>query len=201
MRQADVFLNSEGDCWLERNRERLGQRDPVSDVLQRMALLPKRVLEVGCADGWRLARLRDDYGCEVFGAEPSRQACIEAAARQVPAVQVSAASLAIPGPFDLVIYGFCLYLVDPSEWLRVAAECDSVLVAGGHIVIHDFAATATPFARRYEHRDGILSYHFDFANLWLGNPLYHVVTRTIVNDEEMVTVMKKSSAATIPVRP
>lgn len=201
MRQADVFLNSEGDAWLERNRARLGERDPVSDVLRDMGLRPLRVLEVGCADGWRLAKLRDTYGCEVFGAEPGQQACIEAAARRVPAVQVSAANLAVPGPFDLVIYGFCLYLADPSEWLRIAAECNSVLVDGGHIVIHDFAATVTPFARRYEHRDGLLSYHFDFANLWLGNPLYHVVSRVIVNDEEMVTVMKKSSTASIPVRP
>ncbi len=83
----------------------------------------------------------------------------------------------------------------------MAAECDSVLVAGGHLIIHDFAATSQPFARHYEHRDGILSYHFDFAGLWLGNPSYHMVTRAVVNDDEMVTVLKKSSATTIPVRP
>lgn len=201
MRQADVFLNSEGDAWLERNRERLGKRDPISDVLEKMNIRPRRALEIGCADGWRLERLRNTYGCDVFGAEPSRQAGLEAAARRIPVVQCTAATLAVPGPFDLVIYGFCLYLADPSEWLRIAAEGDGVLVAGGHLVIHDFAAIARPFACPYEHRDGIMSYHFDFAGLWLGSPLYHVIARQMVGDGEMVTVLKKSGAATIPVRP
>ena len=201
MRQADVFLNSEADCWLERNRDKLGERDPVMDVMQGLNFRPRRALEVGCADGWRLEKLRNTYGCEVFGAEPGRQAGIEAAARRVPVVQCTAATLAVPGPFDLVIYGFCLYLADPSEWLRVAADGDSVLVAGGHLVIHDFAAIARPFARPYEHRDGILSYHFDFAGLWLASPLYHVIGRYIIGDDEMVTVLKKSDIATIPVRP
>lgn len=201
MRQADVFLNSEGDRWLERNRDKLGLHDPVMDVLQSINFHPKRALEVGCADGWRLQKLRDAYGCEVFGAEPGRQAGIEAAARRVPVVQCSAATLAVPGPFDLVIYGFCLYLADPSEWLRIAAEGNAVLADGGHLVIHDFAAIARPFARHYEHRDGIRSYHFDFAGLWLGSPLYHVVARQVIGDDEMVTVLKKLSVATIPVRP
>lgn len=201
MRQADVFLNSEGDAWLERNRDKLGQHDPVMAVLESLPFRPKRALEIGCSDGWRLEKLRTAYGCDVFGAEPGRQAGIEAAARRVPVVQCTAATLAVPGPFDLVIYGFCLYLADPSEWLRIAAEGDAVLVAGGHIVIHDFAAIGRPVARPYAHRDGIFSYHFDFAGLWLGSPLYHVVARQMIGDDEMVTVLKKSSTATIPVRP
>ncbi len=108
MRQADVFLNSEGDAWFARNRDKLGERDPVWNAVIATGIRPKRVLEVGCSNGWRLAKLRDRFGCEVFGVEPSLQAALEAAERRVPVVQASAASLAVPGPFDLVIYGVCL---------------------------------------------------------------------------------------------
>ena len=198
MRQADVFLNSEGDAWLERNRDKLGQHDPVMAALERIPFRPKRVLEIGCADGWRLEKLRTAYGCEVFGAEPGRQAGIEAAARRVPVVQCTAATLAVPGPFDLVIYGFCLYLADPSEWLRIAAEGDAVLVDGGHIVVHDFADTG-PYAKPYKHHPALLSYHFDFAQLWACHPFYEAVSRDMI-DREWVTVLKKSTNA-IPVWP
>lgn len=201
MRQADVFLNSEGDAWLERNRDRLGQSDPVAQVIETAGIRPKRVLEVGCANGWRLAALRDRYGCEIFGVEPSRLACIEAAARRVPAVQCSASNLAVAGPFDMVIYGFCLYLTDPSDWLRIASEGDGVLIPGGHLIIHDFAHDAQPFARRYEHLDALKAYHFDFAKLWLGHPLYRVMLRGVYANDEMITVLRKDPATTIRIEP
>jgi SAM-dependent methyltransferase len=200
VKQKDIFLESEGDAWLERNRDRLGVHDPVSDVIAESGIRPLRVLEVGCADGWRLERLRDRYGCEIMGVEPSRQACIEAAQRRVPAVQSTASVLAVSPSFDLVIYGFCLYLTEPSDWLRIAAEGDSVLQAGGRLIIHDFVETR-PFARRYEHHHGVLAYHIDFPKLWLAHPLYSLVSRTIYDNGEMVTVMKKNSASVIEVLP
>lgn len=200
MRQANIFLETEGDRWFERNRAGLGVRDPVADMIDTLKIKPHRVLEIGCADGWRLAAMRDKYGCDILGVEPSRQACMEAANRRVPAIQSSAAVLPVEGVFDLVIYGFCLYLTDPGEWLRIAGEGDTALRTGGHIIIHDFAATRQPFARVYKHRASILAYHFDFAALWLGNPLYEMVHRTVI-DDEMVTTLRKSPLSSIKVQP
>ena len=203
MRQADIMLESEADAWLERNRDKLGARDRVSEVIEEIRLLPTRVLEIGCANGWRLAKLRDKYNCEVFGVEPSRQACIEAAALRVPVAQSSAAVLPVPGigMFDTIIYGFCLYLTDPADWLRIAAEADCLLKPGGALIIHDFYGTCSGFARRYEYRDGMRSYHYDFAHLWLGHPLYTMVTRRVYDGDEMVTVLKKLPISSIAVRP
>jgi len=204
MKQKYMFLESEGDRWFERNRDgmvKVSEADPVTVAINQLKLKPKRVLEVGCSNGWRLALLRELFGCEIMGVEPSMQAALDAAARRVPVVQATASSLAVSNQFDLVIYGFCLYLTEPADWLLVASEGDRVLAAGGHLIIHDFSPVGHPFARRYEHRDGILSYHFDFAGLWLGSPLYHVIARHMIGDDEMVTVLKKSDIATIPVRP
>jgi SAM-dependent methyltransferase len=195
------MLESEADAWLERNRDKLGARDRVSEVIEEIRLIPGRVLEIGCANGWRLAKLRDKYNCEVFGVEPSRQGCIEAAAKRVPVAQSSAAVLPVPGLFDVVIYGFCLYLTDPADWLRIAAEGDCLLKHGGALIIHDFAETMMPYARRYEHRDDMLAYHIDFAKLWMAHPLYTMITRKIYDGDEMVTVLKKLPAKSIWVRP
>lgn len=200
MRQADVFLESEGDNWLERNRRHLGVQDPVSESIELLKLTPKRVLEVGCADGWRLAKLRAKHHCEVFGVEPSRQACMEAAEKRIPVVQSTAAVPAVQGPFDLVIYGFCLYLADPAEWLRIAAEGDVLLAPGGHMIVHDFiAAEDEVYARLYQHRDGLRSFHFDFSKLWLAHPLYQMVSRRLADAETMITVMHKSGIDNIKV--
>lgn len=205
MKQKYLFLEDEGDRWFERNRDALAkavETDPVSAAIHKLGIKPARVLEIGCANGWRLAYLREKYGCEIMGVEPSRQACIEAAARRVPVIQCTASSPAVSMPlgFDLVIYGFSLYLTDPSDWLLIAAEGDILLAPGGHLIIHDFAASSMPHARHYEHRDGVLSYHFDFADLWLGSPLYALVSRYVA-DQEMVTILKKKPINSIRVVP
>lgn len=200
MRQADIFLQGEGDAYLERNRDKLGASDPVAEAIEHLGIKPQRVLEIGCLDGWRLAALRDRYGCEIYGVEPSRQAGIEAAARRVPVVQSSAAVLPVSGKFDVVIYGFCLYLTDPADWLRIAAEGDGVLKNDGHLIIHDFAANGEPFARKYEHRANVMAYHFNFARLWLANPLYHLLLQRVVGDQ-MISVLGKLPARIIPVQP
>ena len=200
MRQADIFLESEGNAWFERNRDRLGQFDSVSLMIEDMGLQPSNVLEVGCANGWRLAKLRDKYNCKVLGIEPSKEACIDSGEFKVPVLQTTADILpaAADGIFDLVIYGFCLYLTDPEDWLRIAAEGDRVLKEGGHIIIHDFE-TFAPHARRYEHRDGVLSYHIDWSNLWLCHPGYHLARRTFSTQHDTVIVLRK--ALSLEVRP
>src|SRR5882672_10678452 len=174
--QKDIFLESEGNAWLERNRDKLGQSDPVSKIIEDARLpAPTSILEVGCANGWRLANLRDKYDCEVTGVEPSLRACIEAAELKVPVIHGTASMLPFaPEKFDLIIFGFCLYLTDWSDWFRIAAEADTVLRPDGHIIIHDFSIRPDGEAhvRQYGHREGILSYHVDFPSLWLAHPLY-----------------------------
>jgi SAM-dependent methyltransferase len=198
MRQADIFLESEGDAYFQRNRSKPDAPDHVAAMIETAGIKPERVLEVGCGNGRRLAALRDKYGCEIFGVEPSLQACLEAAQLRVPAFHSSAVVLPVTGLFDLVIYGFCLYLTDPADWLRIAAEGDCVLAPGGHIIIHDFAGSV-PFARKYEHRDGVLSYHFYFPKLWLAHPMYEIASRQTFGDEA-VTILRKT-AKPFEVRP
>ena len=200
MKQSDIFAESEGDAWLERNRALVG-RDPVSEAIDHLGLKPQRVLEIGCANGWRLAALRGKFDCEVNGVEPSMQAGIEAAGRRVPVWRSTAESLpATNEAFDVVIYGFCLYVTDPGDWFKIAAEGNRVLKDGGHLIIHDFSEPTTPFAQRYAHHDDVFSYHMRFADLWLSHPWYdRIHSRAESTRDESVIVLQKHTA--MPVLP
>lgn len=202
MKQHEIFLHGEGNRWLERNREGLGQRDPVAKMIEAIDLKPEYVLEIGCSNGWRLAALRDRYACQVLGIEPSANAVAEAKVRDVPVFQGTAAALPIrSAACDLLIYGFCLYLADPEDWFKIVAEGDRVLKPGGHMIIHDFAALDEPHGRVYEHCDGVTAYHIDFSEFWLANPLYSVPNRRIFFDDAMVTVLQKYPISSIEMWP
>lgn len=195
MKQKETMLLGEADAWFERNKDQLGLYDPVTLVIRDLNIRPQTVLEVGCANGWRLAKLRDLFGSRVFGVDPSMKAGLAAAELRIPVHQMTASVLPVhEDGYDLIIYGFCLYLVDPYEWLTIAAEGDRALKTGGHIIIHDFNdwVGGKPFAKRYEHMPRISAHHYDFAKLWLGHPRYQIIKHTDGAHNDGVTVLRKN---------
>lgn len=202
MNQTNIFLAGEGDAWLARNRDKIGDHDPAHDPVEseiaRLSMRPSNVLEIGCSNGWRLKRLQDKYRCRTRGVDPSRAAVDEAGGPNAGIVRTTATHLPFPeGSFDLVIFGFCLYLVDPADLFHAAAEADRVLAHRGAMMIFDFADITPPFARRYEHKAGVLSYHMDHARFWLAHPWYEQTGRTPYPDG-LVTTLRKNIEA-IPV--
>ncbi len=194
MKQKDVFLESEGNAWFDRNHASLGLYDPVTPAIEELKLFPTSVLEVGCANGWRLARLREKFGCRVLGVEPSMKAAMDGARLRVPILQLTASSLpACRDYYDLIIFGFCLYLTDPEDWLTIAAEADRSLAPGGLIVIHDFNdwIGGSPIVKTYEHDPKLSAYHYDFSKLWLGHPRYQVVKHVDGAHNDGVRVLVK----------
>jgi SAM-dependent methyltransferase len=194
VKQKTVFLEQgEADAWFTRNLGSLGKYDPVTPLIEELNIKPKYVLEVGCANGWRLAKLRDKFGCGIVGIEPSMKAGIDGARLHVPIHQMTASTLPVtPGGYDLIIYGFCLYLTDPEDWLTIAAEGDRALAEGGHIIIHDFAGPETPSAKPYEHRHGVLAFHFPFERLWQSHPRYQTIMyRDGAHDDGVIVLQKR----------
>jgi ubiquinone/menaquinone biosynthesis C-methylase UbiE len=143
MKQKDIFLKLEGDAWFVRNQasmssRRLPDEDPLlMELLAISAQLSSRkqdlrILEIGCGDGTRLKWLKNNLNAECFGIEPSWQAVISACDKGIHAQQGSADMLPFKdGSFDIVIFGFCLYLCDREDLFRIASEADRVLINPG----------------------------------------------------------------------
>lgn len=179
MKQKDYFLNSEGDAWFTRNRAVVREKklpDEDSILLEILHLPPLqngfKVLEVGCSDGHRLEWLKKSKGWHCSGIDPSAQAVAQARQRGVDAHQGTADQLPfIDSSFDILIFGFCLYLCDRDDLFRIAQEADRVLRNSSWLIIHDFYSP-TPIAREYHHLPGLFSFKMDYRTLFTWHPAY-----------------------------
>ncbi len=193
MNQTQLMIEYEGNAWLERNRDKMGKVDHVSEMIEEIGIRPSAVCEIGSSNGWRLDRLRKKYTCAVMGVDPSRNAVVEAKIKGIEVRRSTAENLPTLSAWaDLVIYGFCLYLTEPRDWLRIVAEGDRILAYNGYLIVHDFAGRDRVEMRPYQHANGVTAYHFDFAKLWRACPLYHEIRRQIFfNEDQMITVLQK----------
>lgn len=210
--QKDIFLGSEGDAWYARNQENLheGGQDIVLTTLQEAAVSPTSVLEIGCSNGYRIAGICNRFGARGFGIDPSSKAVADGRCRY-PSLSLEVGTAdRLPfadSRFDLVIFGFCLYLVDPRLHLRCVAEADRVLADGGLLAIHDFIEPV-PYHNRYAHLEGVRSHKMEFSRYFLASPAYRLLRRTMsapgvsTPDNSMgVDLLSKNLAAAFPPNP
>lgn len=200
MKQSEIFLAGEAQKWDERNRDKLPpEHDPVLEALAATDLKPGRVLEVGCGNGWRLKKLNEIYGCYYWGIDPLGIPKQIDDPRFLKGTASNLMFFPIPN-FDLVIYGFCLYLCDPDDYFKIAAEGDRVLADGGHIIIYDFFANP-PYKTPYKHKDGVFSHKMDFSSLWSWHPAYNAVYRAYGDEEGTAVIMlRKNMKNCFPVK-
>jgi SAM-dependent methyltransferase len=176
--QKDVFLSAEGDAWFTRNESGLATRDWSRDpVCRRLEALPRaanesKVLEIGCGDGSRLQYLASLGSFQVYGLEPSEKAVAKARGRGLSVTRSTADVLPFPdSSFDILVFGFCLYLCDDADLFRIALEADRVLAKDAWLLILDFEARA-PTYKPYRHRAGILSRKMDYSSMFAWHPAY-----------------------------
>jgi ubiquinone/menaquinone biosynthesis C-methylase UbiE len=211
MAQKDVFLSSEGDAYYRRNR---GGTDPqptlVASSLAALRVRPKRVLEIGCSDGHRLKGLRRAFGSECHGVDPSSEAVRDGSdpANGIHLAVGTADSLPFEDDFfDVVIFGFCLYLCDPKHHFTIAAEANRVLQDGGFLVISDFSPKRA-YRNPYSHSPGIFSYKMEYARMFLWHPSYRLLSRGYYehseqfgfteNEAASVDILRKHLSAAFP---
>jgi ubiquinone/menaquinone biosynthesis C-methylase UbiE len=219
VKQKEVFLRSEGDGFYRRNQkdlaqmERRGVDDPIMKSLGALSLRPRRILEVGCSNGWRLALMRRAFGAQCFGLDPSAEAVAQGMAEHSQITLTTGTAESLPyehDAFDLVVFGFCLYLCDRQDLFRIAAEADRVLAAAGFLAILDFYPPF-PYRNRYHHCDGLYSYKMDYGQMFLWNPAYRLATQSVFHigraasappDERLaVTVLQKDMQHAFPDSP
>lgn len=192
---SDPWLDgTEANAWYSRNREALadpsrGARDPVLRILRQSGIQPRRVYEVGCANGWRLDIIRREFGATCGGCDTSLTAITEGR-NMYPEVRYSQspAHMLAPmtGTLDLVILSFVLHWVDRKHIARAVSEADRILRDGGHIIIADFLPVVSCRVR-YHHRQDVELWTFkrDYCSAFMSLGLYQEVASSCFDHESL----------------
>lgn len=205
--QRSIWSNGVGDNWLERNKHALGQVDMVLPLMDKIGEKPQRVLEIGCASGWRLKALEEKYGCEAWGVDPSDDSIKAAKEKGCKAERATSDKLPFPDSgFDYVIFGFCLCFISPEDWPALVAESDRVLCQGGHLIINDFATSGyskgvLQWVTPSDDPDKLVPNHifyYPWKSLWLSHPTY-TQTHEVFNMQkcEMAVSLRKDLGSLI----
>ena len=216
--QKEIFKASEADGWFNRNHAsqglRANEKNEVVALLQQIELPPRKVLEIGCSNGFRLNQFREAFDCECHGIDPSPEAIRDGASR-FPGLSLAVGTADAldyrDGEFDTIIFGFCLYLCDRDDLFRIASEADRCLQDPGTMVITDFDPPF-PYRNGYSHHEGVHSYKMDYGRMFTWNPAYVEVAKMIyshsgfslrdVPDERVgTTVLRKNGLAAYPLEP
>lgn len=198
--QKDRFLEAEGDAWFERNRVSVSQRDYESNDLVARAVLRclaleshirrpdsnrNKILEIGCGEGSRLAWLKENSLSDCYGIDPSKRAISEAREKGVRAEVGTADSLPFSDNFfDIVIFGFCLYLCDRDDLFTVAREANRVLKGSSWVIIQDFFSNSD-FRNHYAHSEGIYSFKMDYRKLFDWHPNYSCISHEVFSHDAL----------------
>jgi SAM-dependent methyltransferase len=185
--QDEVFATNEGNKWFERNKDALNQFNPEADLpLKIMGLYdlkPHNVLEVGAANGYRLAQISEQYGARVVAVEPSREAIRDGRLRfpRVEFVQGVANAIPLQESFDLVIVNGVFCWIERATFLRSVAEIDRLLRDNGFLIIGDFYPV-NQIKTRYHHLTDqeMFTYKQNYAATFLTSGLYHTVCELTV---------------------
>ena len=124
-------MKSEGDNFFLRNKDAwFNDKDLIVEKVVKLDKKKKikSVLEIGCGDGWRLDLIKKKINSKCYGVEPSKKAIKCSKNKNIKIIRGTAEKLGFKNlKFDVLIYGFCLYLVDAEDLFKVVYEADKIL--------------------------------------------------------------------------
>ena len=186
--QSKLFQETEGDAWFDRNGARL-QSDPTVDVplslIEDYDIMPKRVVEIGCSNGYRLAWIQQSCGSECWGVDVSRAAIEDGIARYPNVSLRVGAAHDLPvdqswnDSFDLVIINFVFSWIDRIWLFKTMSEVDRLLGHEGFLIIGDFYPDYQSKTRYHHLPDQLVwTYKQDYSAVFLASGLYRSVALT-----------------------
>ncbi len=187
--QKHIFLNSEGDSWFDRNKDTPYKgKNTGLDFFIPFINKKNKILEIGCSNGNNLNYLNDklpDYELDLCGIDPSKKS-IESGNQMYQKINLKVGTSDQleydDNFFDIVICGFCLYLVDRNLIFRTVSEIDRILIEGGYLIIVDFDVPS-PLSNNYIHYEGIKSYKNNYSKFFTGGGHYTVIGKKTYSHE------------------
>ena len=186
--QKEVFLDGEGDAWYSRNQISLNQikESPELGLLSKYIQDEYKILEIGCSDGTKLNCLKSlikTQGNSFYGIDPSNLAIEEGNNNFTDIELLVGSSDYLPyenNYFDMVIVGFCLYLVDRDLIFKTVSEIDRVLKESRILAITDFDTTS-PYKNEYSHAKGVYAYKNSYYKFFEGGNHYTLADKVSFN--------------------
>ena len=179
-----IFLNKEGNAYFLRNKDlnRNFKKDLLTKIIEKKLINSnkKNILEIGCGDAGRLNYLKSKFNnYNYFGLDPSALA-IKFGKKINSKLKLKigeASELKFEdNKFDIVIFGFCLYLCDDNDLFKISSECFRVLKKNGFIIIQDFI-TSKLIYNNYHHEKNIKSRKMDYIKMFNWHPKIVLQTR------------------------
>ena len=194
MSQVDLFSIGEGDAWFERNRTVLLESEKTDWPSEMLAKLPEvtsssSILEIGCANGYRLAYLQKMLAARCVGVEISAQAIKDGLQRyrNIELHQGSITQVPLSGMFDVLIVNYVLHWVDRNLLLQALSEIDRLLVNGGYLLLGDFYPNV-PVKRAYHHLPdkNVFTFKQDYAKAFKSLGTYKEVDRVCYDHDNTI---------------
>lgn len=184
-----LFLQTEGDNYYQRNKNALHKGVDIGTQFYASFLENEvknfdentKIVEIGASNGKNLNYFIKKLGCDVSGIEPSSKAVLEGNEDffNGQPVLIKGTSDYLPygdESVDIVMFGFSLFWVGRKYLYRSIAEADRILKTGGYLFITDFETTI-PYKRVNIHNKDAWTYKMNYANLFLSNPQYFLVSK------------------------
>jgi len=188
--QKLLFLENEGNAFFHRNTNIRKIVDMTIDpVVLEINYLIKinainnykkklKILEIG--DGLRGLEIKNNIDCDYYGIDPSTEAINFCNNNGLIASVSTADDLPYDDTFfDIVIFGFCLYLCDRNDLKKISNEATRVLKNKSWIIIMDFFSKQ-PKIVNYHHLDGIKSYKCDYRSIF-DDSIYTCFSHKIID--------------------
>lgn len=173
----EYFLKKGGDDYFYRNKDKIidfKNELLTKTILENLNNKIANVLEVGCGDASRLFYLSKIYKkINFFGVDPS-----SAALKNKKIFLKKATADKLPYKknfFDIIIYGFCLYLTDNQDLIKIIFEADRVLKKNGIIIILDFYSKKIKY-NKFSHKKGHFVRKMDYSKLFSWCPNYKILS-------------------------
>lgn len=179
--QDEIFLK-EGDSWFKRNEPHLAVKrgDEIFKFFESSGLRPKRILDIGCSNGYRIAALVKKYGGQGYGLDPS-MAAVKSGRKKFPKIKLRRGNSHNLSAyqnyfFDLIIISFVFHWVDRTKLFLTISEIDRVLDNNGYLIIQDFSPIY-PCKVKYHHLADkeVYTYKQSYEKIFVASNLYTTI--------------------------
>jgi ubiquinone/menaquinone biosynthesis C-methylase UbiE len=176
--QKHLFSQKEGDKWFKRNHPKKKTNYQEIDQLLPFLKPDDFILEIGCSSGFNLHYIQQKVPTNLYGIDPSSKAITEGLETYKDIDLREGTSDLLPywnGFFDVVILGFCFYVIDRELLFKTVSEIDRVLKDGGLLMMTDFQSK--PVQKRYRDSKELKTFKNDYSQFFTGGNHYSLIHR------------------------